>query len=504
MLRSSSLGSLLAGALAIAALGLSACGGSESTGAAGTGSSKISIGLNAEPENLDFTTTDGAAIPQAMLYNVYEGLVKLDENGKIVPLLAKSWDLSGDRKTYTFHLQPNVKFSNGDPFDADAVKFSIGRVKSSAWKISLKSYMDVVSKVTVVSPTDVKITLKKPSNNWLFQMTTRIGAMFSPNGISDLANKPVGTGPYVLKRWIRGDSILLDANPTYWGKKPAMQQVTLKYFKDATALNNALLSSAIDVVGEVQAPDSLPQFTKDSRFQVIEGTTNGEITMALNNGSGPMKDKRLREAVSYAIDREAVLKTAWAGKGQVIGSMVPPTDPWYEDLTGVHPYDPAKAKQLLAAAGQPHLTLRFRVPNLPYAIAPAQVVKSQLAKVGITAKIDILEFPARWLAEVFTKKNYDMSIVEHVEPHDIVTFGNPDYYWAYDNKNVRQLLAKADQGSEQDQITYMKKVARTISEDAAAAWLYDYPSIIVAKQGINGLPKNEVSESFDLSTITRG
>jgi peptide/nickel transport system substrate-binding protein len=486
-----------------AAFGVTACGGSSSTGATGSGSSKISIGLTAEPENLDFTTTDGAAIPQALLYNVYEGLVKSDENGKIVPLLAKSYTLSGDRKTYDFQLQPDAKFSDGSPFDAEAVKFSIDRVKSDAWKISLKSYMDVVSKVTVVSPTEVKVTLKKPSNNWLFQMTTRIGAMFSPNGVGDLANKPVGTGPYVLKRWIRGDSIVLDENPTYWGKKPAMKQVTLKYFKDATALNNALRSSAIDVITDIQAPDSLSQFTSDKRFQVTEGTTNGEVTMALNNSSGPMKDKRIREAISYGIDREAVMKTAWAGKGEVIGSMVPPTDPWYEDLTGVHPYDPAKAKALLAAAGKSKLSIRFRVPNLPYAIAPAQVVKSQLSKIGVTANIDILEFPARWLSEVFTKHDYDMSIVEHVEPRDIVTFGNPEYYWGYDNKKVQQLLSQADEGSEDEQVADMKQVARTLSEDAAAVWLYDFPSLMVAKTGISGLPKNEVSESFDLSTITR-
>lgn len=481
---------------------LTACGGSESTGSS-AGSTKVSIGLTAEPENLDFTTTDGAAIPEALLYNVYEGLVKVDQTGKIQPALAKSYTLSGDRKTYTFQLQPNAKFSNGDPFNAEAVKFSIDRVKSDAWKISLKSYMDVVSDVTVVSPTEVKVTLKKPSNNWLFQMTTRIGAMFSPKGVSDLANKPIGTGPYVLKRWVRGDSIVLDANPSYWGKKPAMKQVTLKYFKDATALNNALRSSAINVIADVQAPDSLSQFTSDKRFQVTEGTTNGELTMALNNADGVMKDKRIRQAISHGIDRDAVLKTAWAGKGQPIGSMVPPTDPWYEDLTGVNAYDPTKAKALLAEAGKPKLSIRFRVPNLPYAVAPAQVVKSQLAEIGVTANIDILEFPARWLSEVFTKHDYDMSIVNHVEPRDIVTFGDPKYYWGYSNPKVRQLLAQADQGTEADQATAMKQVARLLAQDAAAVWLYDFPSLMVAQKGITGLPKNEVSESLDLSTIAR-
>lgn len=494
-------------AAGLLAISLAACGGSSSSGGSGGGgggaSTSLKVGFAAEPETLDFSTTDGAAIPEAMLVNVYEGLVKLDGNGKIQPLLAKSWDLSKDRKTYTFDLQEGVKFSNGAPFDAEAVKFSIERVQSPAWKISLKSYMDVVKKVKVVSPTKVEVTLKQPSNNWLFQMTTRIGAMYAENGVDNLATKPVGTGPYVVKRRVRGDSIVLAPNPDYWGTKPAMQDVTLKYFKDATALNNAMLSNAIDVIADVQAPDSLGQFDDKNRFQVSVGTTNGEITMALNNASGPMKDIKIRQAVRSAIDRKAVVKAAWAGYGPVIGSMVPPTDPWYEDLTGVTPYNPEKAKQLLAEAGKPKLNVRFRVPNLPYAIAPAQVVKSQLAKVGITANIDVLEFPARWLAEVFTKHDYDMSLIEHVEPRDIVTFGNPDYYWGYDNKQVQDLLAKADAGTEAEQVTDMKQVARKLAEDAAAEWLYVLPSIEVSAKGITGLPKNRISESFDLTTIKR-
>lgn len=497
-------------ATGLVAVSLAACGGSGSSSSSsssgsgsGGGNTSLKIGFAAEPETLDFSTTDGAAIPEAMLVNVYEGLVKLDENGKIQPLLAKSWDISKDRKTYTFDLQENAKFSNGTPFTADSVKFSIERVKSPAWKISLKSYMDVVKNVKVVSPTKVQVTLKQPSNNWLFQMTTRIGAMYSEDGVSDLATKPVGTGPYVVKRRVRGDSLLLEQNPDYWGTKPQMTSVTFKYFKDATALNNAMLSNAIDVIGTLQAPDSLNQFEDTNRFNVITGTTNGEVTIALNNASGPMKDKKLRQAVSAGIDREAVLKAAWAGQGELIGSMVPPTDPWYEELTSISPYDPAKAKKLLAETGRSSLNLRFRVPNLPYATAPAQVVKSQLKKVGINANIDILEFPARWLAEVFTKHDYDMSIVQHVEPRDIVTFGNPDYYWGYDNKQVQDLLKQADEGTEEQQVTDMKQVARTLAEDAAAYWLYNFPNIEVSTPDIEGLPKNRISEAFDLSPIKR-
>jgi peptide/nickel transport system substrate-binding protein len=460
----------------------------------------LSVGFSAEPQNFDFTRTDGAAIPQALLYNVYEGLVKVDSTGKIVPLLAKSWTASADRRTYDFQLRPGVKFSNGAPFTAADVKFSLDRVKTD-WTISIKAEMDVVDHVDVVSPTDARVVLKTPSNNWLFDMTTRVGAMFSPTGVADLANTPVGTGPYVVASRRRGDSITLRENAAYWGRKPAYSTVYLKYIADPTALNNALLSNGIDVISTITAPDSIPQFQNDNRFDVIQGTTNSEVTLAFNNAKAPLNDVRVRQALTYAIDRKALLDTAGAGYGTLIGSMVPPTDPWYQDLSKVYPFDPARAKALLAQAGQANLSLRLRIPNLPYAVSAAQVVASQLADVGVKVSIEPLDFPAVWLKQVFTDHDYDLSIIQHVEARDITTFGNPKYYWGYDNPAVTSLLAQADAGTAQQQITDMREVAKTINTEAAADWLYLFPNVIVAKTKVTGFAKNQVSESFDLTGL---
>ncbi|WP_244211303.1 ABC transporter substrate-binding protein, partial [Amycolatopsis kentuckyensis] len=226
---------LVAAALLLVVSGCSA--GSSASVSAGPGT--LSVGFTAEPANFDFTRTDGAAIPQALLYNVYEGLVKLDAQGKVVPLLARSWTISPDRKTYDFKLRDGVKFSNGAPFTAEDVKFSLMRVKTD-WTISIKATMDVVDHVDVVAPDHARVVLSKPSNGWLFSLTSRLGAMFSPTGVADLAAKPVGTGPYVVAARKRGDSVVLKANPAYWGRKPAYSTVVLKYIKDPTALNNAL------------------------------------------------------------------------------------------------------------------------------------------------------------------------------------------------------------------------------------------------------------------------
>jgi len=486
----------------LACLPLAACSaGSTATGSAGKNS--LNIGLTAEPANFDFTKTEGAAIPQALLNNVYENLVKLDQSGKVRPQLATSWSLSKDRRTYTFQLVKNAKFSDGAPFTAEDAKFSIDRVPTD-WTLVQKSQMDVVDTVRAVSPTELKVTLKRPSNDWLYRMTTRVGAMFSRTGVKKLATEPVGTGPYVVKRWNRGDSITLARRDGYWGREPHFKSVTLKYFKDPTAMNNALLTGTINVIGQMQSPDSLYRFENNPKYKVIEGTTNGEVVLSLNNGSGPMKNPKARQAVRYAIDHKALMDTCWGGRGKLIGSMVPPTDPWYQNLTNQYPYDRDKAKKLLKESGQAGRTLRLRLPTLPYATACGTVVKSQLEQAGFKVKLDQLEFPAAWLTTVFKNADYDMSIIGHVEPRDMQTvFGAKTAYTRYDNPEFRALLKKADQGSQREQITSMRAAARLLSKDAAADWLFLLPNLMVADKSITGLPVNSVSESLDLTGLGR-
>jgi peptide/nickel transport system substrate-binding protein len=494
---------LLAGALLSA--GCSA-GSTAGPGVApGSPDAPLRIGLTAEPANLDFTRTDGAAIPEALLVNVYEGLVRLNQQtGGVEPALAESWTVSPDGLVYDFTLREGVTFSNGEAFTADDVKFSIERVRSDEWTVSLKDGMSTVASVEAVSPTQARVTLAQPSNSWLFRMTTRIGAMFDPSGVGDLANAPVGTGPYTVSEFRRGDALVLTRRDDYWGEAPAIGQVVLQYFDDATAAVNALLTDGIDVIGTVQAPEALAQFEGDDRFQVIEGTTNGEVTLAMNNASGPTSDPRVRRAIAMAIDHQAVLDTAWAGRGALIDTMVPPTDPWYQPLPDVTPFDPAAARALLAEAGTPNPSLRFRIANLPYAVAAAQVVQSQLAAVGIQTQIEPLEFPARWLEAVLTNADYDLSIVAHVEPRDIRTFGNPGYYWRYDNPEVQRLLAESELGTEEQQVAALQQVGRRIAEDAAADWLFLLPNLIVADTDVQGLPQNRIGEALDLTALSRG
>lgn len=496
---------LTAAALATAAtLGLAACsaGAGNSAGGDGETPTTATIALTGTPTNLDFTTTAGSAIPQALMSNVYEGLVELDQSGEIVPLLAEEWSVSDDRKTYTFTLQEGVTFSNGDEFTADDVKFSFDRVKTD-WVSSLKAKMDVVDSVEVLSPTEVAVHLSAPSNAWLFSLATPVGAIFSEDGVDDLANAPVGTGPYAVEQWTPNESLVLDTRDDYWGEAPGVEQVTLKYFADATATTNALQTGDVDAIANLQAPELLSSFETDDRFVVTTGTSSGEVSLSLNNRAAPFDDVRVRQAVLYALDEQAILDTAWNGYGSLVATYATPTDPYYEDLNDVYPYDPEKAESLLAEAGQENLDITFTVPTRPYAQAVSEIVVSQLKDVGIDATIKSAEFPAVWLDEVFTKHDYQMTTVLAVEARDILTvFNDPDYYIGYDNSKIAPIAAEADAADEDGYIEGMQQVARQIVDDAASGVLFLFPNITIAKAGLQGMPENAIIEALDLTNLS--
>ncbi len=487
---------------AVSSLALVGCNAGASSSGSSEARTDMVIAHTAEPANLDFTTSAGAAVPQALMENVYESLVRIDQDGQIQPALAESWDLSKDRKTYTFKLRKGVKFSSGADFTADDVKFSYERVKSDAWKNALKAKMDVVDTIKVVDDATVEITLSRPSNRWLFDLASLVGAVFDQDGVSDLANKAVGTGPFKVDTFTRGQQIVFASRDDYWGEEPKLDKVTFKYFKDPVASANALKSGEVDVLANLQAPDLLSSFEKEGdKYKVVEGTSNGEVLLALNNADGVFKDKKVREAVMYALDERAIIDTAWSGHGTLIGSMVPPTDPYYEDLTKKWPHDVEKAKKLVEEAGVKGQTVKFTVPNLPYATASANVVVSQLEAVGLKAKVETQEFPAVWLDKTFTNHEYDMSIINHIEARDMLTVFGEDYYTGYDSKKISDIAAKADKGSEEEYTEGMKKVARTITEDAAAGFLFLFPNLVVTNSKVTGVAENQVSDAFRIADL---
>ena len=479
--------------------------GSPTSGAAGSGDTSLTVGLVAEPVSLDFTTKDGAAIPQALLDNVYETLVKVDQSGELKPALATAWKVSADNKTYTFDLVGNAKFTNGTPFTAKDAVFSINRVKSD-WTVSLKAAMDVVADAKAVSDTQLQVTLSKPSNNWLYKMSTRIGAMMTETGVADLANKPVGTGPVRLRRVeagrldqpqgqprLLGDQALLPGRHPQVLQGPVGAQQRAADGDDRRHRHRAGAGVAPAVREQRQVRDHRghDQRRGGPVVQQRQGAVRTTSRSARRSGT-PSTTRRCSTPAGRV---KAPSSAAWCRR-PTRGTRTSPA---------LYPYDLDKAKALVAETGVAAKPLRLRVPSLPYATSCGQVVKSQLEQAGFKVALDTLEFPAVWLTTVFNDADYDMSIVAHVEPRDLpAVFGNPTYYTRYDNKQLQADLAAADAGTPEEQVTLMKQAARELSQDAAADFLFLLPNLMVAEKGITGLPKNAITESFRLSDLSRG
>lgn len=459
--------------------------------------SSIVVATTSAAASLDFTNASGAAIPQAMMGNIYEGLVRIDANGEIQPLLATSWEVSEDRTAYTFNLREGVHFSNGEPFDAESAKFSIDRVKTD-WTNGLKSGMDIVADTEVIDTHQLKVTLQRPSNQWLWSMGTAIGAMMTEGSVDKLATEPVGTGPYTVTHWAPGRAIGFAARADYWGERPHNDAATIRYFSDATATTNALQSGDVDIIWAMQAPEQLSVLED---FSVEVGTTNGEMLLSMNNQRAPFDDVRVRQAVMYAIDRQAVIDTALEGYGTDTGGVpVPPTDPWYQKSTQ-YPFDPARAQELLKEAGATGARITMSIPSLPYAQAASEILYSQLRDVGFDPVIESTEFPAVWLSQVMQSKNYDMSLIAHVEPRDLPTLFAPGYYLGFDDADTQALFAEAD--SSDNEVELMRQAVDRIMDQAVADNLMNVANIVVMDTDIYGVNPNVVSGALELSTIGR-
>ncbi|MFT3832058.1 MAG: ABC transporter substrate-binding protein [Micropruina sp.] len=467
----------------------------------------LAVGATLEPPTMNPSSSSAASIPQVLLYNVYETLVKMNPEGKLVPLLAQTWDVSKDRTVYTFRLNPAAHFASGKPVTAQAVVTSFNRIKTESGIVSsLVDQMAVVKSTEAVDDHTVKVTLNHPSNLWLYDISSTVGIIYDPAGLATLDTTPAGSGPFALQSWNKGQCVVLGPNRSYWGTPPRLDSVTFRYFLDPNAMNAAMLAGDIDVISNLQAPDALDQFGDPSRFTVIDGTTTGEVVLALNNARPAFKDVRVRKAISMAIDKRSLLDNVWNGKGTLIGSMAVPTDPWYEDLTSINGYDPSAAKKLLADAKATNLSLKLRVPTTAYATKSAQFVESALRQVGVKVTVEELDFTT-WLNEVHGSGkdhpggNYDMSIVAHVEARDLRRFTDPNYYFHYDNPTYDKQFEAADEATADELVPMMRKAVRTLAQDAAAVWLFALPNLVITKNTVTGVPQNAAALSFDLTTI---
>src|SRR5512139_2171972 len=403
----------------------------------------VVMGMTLEPPGLDPTIAAAAAIAEVTLYDVYETLTKINEDGSVSPLLAESWKASADLKTYTFKLRKGVKFQNGEPFDSAAVKFSFDRNAVPTSTNKDKSLFQSFESVTTPDAETVVIALKYSEPNFPFLIGQASAAIVEPKSAPTNATQPVGTGPYQLGGWAKGSSITLNKWADYRNAAAIkLSKVTIRFISDPAAQVAALLSGDVDVFPRVAAARSLAQFKADARFNVLIGGSKAKTIVGINEKKKPLDDVRVRRAILAAIDRKAMIDGAVDGFGTPIGSFYTPGSLGYVDTTGINPYDPEKAKKLLAEAGvTTPLELSLKLPPPPYARQGGEILAAQLAKVGIVAKIENVEW-AQWLSQVFAPNgphNFDLTIVSHVEPFDLVKLTEPDYYLGYKSEAFNAL-----------------------------------------------------------------
>ncbi|HEY9423564.1 MAG TPA: ABC transporter substrate-binding protein [Microterricola sp.] len=494
------------GAIALsvaAALALSGCaaGGTTDSGA-DSADAVIEIGSLYEPQNLSNVDGGGQGVTEAFTGNVYEGLYRLSDDGEVEPLLAASETVSEDGLNYTFTLQEGVTFHSGDPLTSADVKSSIERVVAEDSQSARKNSFAVISDIQTPDDNTVAITLSEPSISFIYNLSY---IWVVNDTAEDLKTSEDGTGPYTLGDWKRGSSLSLDRYSDYWGDAASNKEVVFNYFTDATALSNALVTDQIDIITSVQSPDQLSQFSDNADFVVSDGDSTTKELLAFNDKVAPFDQVAVRKAVYSAIDTEKLLSSIWGDYGTLIGSMVPPTDPWYEDLTQVNPYDPELSKTLLAEAGLPDgFEFTLDTPSYDPHPAVAEFLQSELAKVGITVNINTISAD-EWYSKVFKERDFEATLQEHVNDRDVVWYGNPDFYWGYDNPQVTQWVSEAEQAASTDEQTAkLKLVNEQIAADAASVWLYLYPQIVVANSDISGYGVNGLNSQFFVSKIVRG
>jgi peptide/nickel transport system substrate-binding protein len=461
----------------------------------------IVLGMALEPSpGLDPTGGAASSIAEVTQYNIYETLTKIHPDGSVTPLLAESWEVSPDLTTYTFKLRKGVKFQNGEPFNAQAVKFSFDR--AGAEKSTNKDKRTFAALTTrAVDEHTVVVLTKEIDPDFPFLLGQATAVIVEPKSADTNMTKPVGTGPYMLENWVKGSSISLKKWDGYRDARAVkLQRASFRFIADPAAQVAAMLAGDIDAFPRI-TPRSVEQFKGNPKFQVVVSGSRAKTIMAINDKKKPFDDVRVRRAVNMAIDRKAVIQGAGDGYGVPIGSYYPPSAPGYIDLTSVDAYNPDKARALLKEAGVNNLDVTITLPPPPYARQGGEVIASELSKVGINAKLQNVEW-AQWLSNVYGAKNYDLTIISHVEPFDLGNFAKPDYYWNYHSPKFDELYTKyKSTGNAKDRMKLLADIQRLIAEDAPMAFLYQPQWVTVANKNVRGLWKDMPIFANDLSSM---
>lgn len=470
-------------------IALCGCSGGKNDGkSSSTEKKSIVVGIQQDLDSLDPHLVVAAGTRE-VLFNVFEGLVKPDEKGELVPAVASEYNISEDGKTYTFTIREGVKFHNGKTVTAQDVKYSIERNAGMKDQELLISRFDNIESVNIVNDSTVEVVLKEADTELIAYMTVAI----IPEDYTEQNSKPVGTGPFIFSSYEVENKFVVKRNDEYWGEKPELEEVIFKIVSNTDSVLLDLKAGSIDIY---------PYLTDDqakelsSSFNIEVGNTNLVQGVFLNNENEYLKNEKVRQALCYAIDKEEIRNMVSGGNGTLIGSfMFPGLGKYFnEDVANNYAYDVEKAKSLLAEAGYPDgFELKITIPNnYQFHISTGEVIVQQLKKVGITANIELIEWSV-WLDEVYGGRKFEATIIgfdSTLAPNDIMrryVSDNSKNMCNYVNDKYDDYYKMAVETTDDNKkIEYYRELQKILSEDAASVFIQDPPLLVAVSKKLEG------------------
>ena len=452
---------------------------------------EITVGIAQDlDESLDPHKAVAAGTKEVM-FNVFEGLMKPTSTGDLIPAVAEDYTVSDDRMTYTFTLREGVKFHNGETVTAEDVKYSIDRCADTSEGDPLVEAFSVIQAVEILDERTVAITISEPSNEFISYMTTAI----LPVDYDQQDTAPVGTGPFKFVSRTAQDSIVLEKFDEYWGTPAYLDKVTYKIIENADSIMMSLQSGAIDMFAHLTSTQ-VAQLGDD--FYVEEGTMNLVQALYLNNAEKPFDDVRVRQALCYAVDKQAIIDMAFDGYGSPIGSsMYPAFGKYFDDsLTNYYTKDVEKAKALLAEAGYPDgFDMTITVPsNYKPHMDTAEVLVQQLAQIGVNATIEPIEWES-WVSDVYAGRQFQSTVVgvdaSTMTARALLERFTSDYGKNFINYNNAEYDALFQQTltayDDAEQTAIYKQMLANLTENAANVYIQDLADLVAVRKGVEGV-----------------
>ncbi|MBR5571779.1 MAG: ABC transporter substrate-binding protein [Oscillospiraceae bacterium] len=446
---------------------------------------EIVVAIAQDPEDSLDPHAAASAGTREVVFNIYEGLVKTGPTGELLPAVAESYKVSEDGLVYTFTLREGVKFHNGEPVTAEDVIYSLNRCAEHSGDSALKSAFSAIRDLQAIDEKTVTFRLDQPDMELIYFMTA---AIIPADG------ELVGTGPFVLAERTPQESIVLERFEDYWGEKAGLSKVTYRIYEDMTALMMALKGGSVDVCAHLTSAQ-IRELGEE--FTILEDTMNLVQAVYLNNAVEPFNNVKVRQALSYAIDRQTIMDVVFDGHGAAIGSNIYPKLERYfmPELVDYYEYNPEKGKQLLADAGYGDgfdMTITVSSNYQPH-MDTAEVVVQQLAAIGVRAKVQPVD-ATTWYSEAYTNRQFQATITgldaKNITARAMLerfVSDNGKNFMNYNNPEYDALYAAARSATDEaSQTEAYKAMERMLTEDAANLYIQDLADFVAVRPDLQG------------------